>query len=562
MRGTGERIGRARRAGALVGVALLVLARIPAPAIAVVATDTDRDGLTDTFETTRSLTSPTNADTDGNGVRDDAEDPDRDWLTNLQEQTAGLHPRLRDTDGDRIPDGEEDQDGDSLRTAFEFRALTHPLLADTDDNGRRDPHEDPDQDGLTNLQEQLSGTHPRRGDTDGDRLADGQEDPDADTLWNRTEFRATTLPRDADTDDDGIGDGREDPDLDGVGNTVEQRLSLNPRAADSDGDGTRDGDEDPDEDGLTTLVELSIGTDPGDSDSDNDGTPDGDETIALPPTVAGAPNCPVFPASNAWNLRVDALPVAGNSATMVSSIGLDRGLHMDFGSYAGYGIPINIISSATPRRSIAFDYADESDLGPYPIPASPRIEGGSDRHLLALDKDTCTLYELYAVRQTVGGAWQAGSGAIWDLRSNALRPAGWTSADAAGLPIVPGLVRYEEVAAGEIRHALRFTAPQTRNTYIYPARHYASSSSSASLPPMGLRVRLKANADLSGLSPYARTIAIAMQRYGMLLADNGSPWYVTGQSDARFDDDVLHELDRFTGRNFEVVDTSGLRNGP
>ena len=164
--------------------------------------------------------------------------------------------------------------------------------------------------------------------------------------------------------------------------------------------------------------------------------------------------------------------------------------------------------------------------------------------------------------KTAGGAWQAGSGAQWDLDSNALRPAGWTSADAAGLPILPGLVRYDEVANGAILHALRFTAPQTRRSYVYPARHFASSSTSAALPPMGLRVRLKADADLAGLSPQARVIAVALQRYGMILADNGSPWYVSGMSDPRFDDDVLHELDRFTGADLEVVDTTGLVNGP
>ena len=193
---------------------------------------------------------------------------------------------------------------------------------------------------------------------------------------------------------------------------------------------------------------------------------------------------------------------------------------------------------------------------------APLIEVGSDRHLLAVDRDNCVLTELFDVRQAPGGAWQAGSGAQWDLDSNALRPAGWTSADAAGLPILPGLVRYDEVAAGAVLHALRFTAPQTRRTYVYPARHFASSSTSASLPPMGLRVRLNADADLTGLSPQARVIAVALQRYGMVLADNGSPWYVSGMSDPRFDDDVLHELDRFTGADLEVVDTTGLVNGP
>jgi len=234
---------------------------------------------------------------------------------------------------------------------------------------------------------------------------------------------------------------------------------------------------------------------------------------------------------------------------------------MDFGSYAGYGIPYNIVSTATPRSTVAFDHDDESDQVGYPIPANPKIEGGSDGHILMVDKDACRLYELFDARQA-GGDWAAGSGATWDLRSNALRPAGWTSADAAGLPILPGLVRYDEVMAGAIAHALRFTAPQTRRAYIYPARHYASSSTSLALPPMGLRVRLKSTFNTAGLSPTARVIAEALKRYGMILADNGSPWYITGVSDPGFDDDVLHELDVITGRDLEVVDTTGLVNGP
>jgi hypothetical protein len=267
----------------------------------------------------------------------------------------------------------------------------------------------------------------------------------------------------------------------------------------------------------------------------------------------------MFPSTNVWNVRIDGRPVAADSAALITTIGLDRGLHMDFGSYAGYGIPYNLVSS--PRSTVTFDYDDESDHVGYPIPANPKIEGGSDGHILMVDKDACRLYELFDARQ-VGGAWAAGSGATWDLRSNALRPAGWTSADAAGLPILPGLVRYDEVMAGTIAHALRFTAPQTRRAYIYPARHYASSSTSLSLPPMGLRVRLKSTFSTAGMSPTARVIAEALKRYGMILADNGSPWYITGVSDPGFDDDVLHELDVITGRDLEVVDTTGLINGP
>ena len=279
------------------------------------------------------------------------------------------------------------------------------------------------------------------------------------------------------------------------------------------------------------------------------------------PSLPGAPACPVFPIDNVWNVRIDGRPVATNSATMISSIGLTRGLHMDFGSYAGYGIPYQVVTAATPRSSVKFDYASESDKVGYPIPSSPLIEGGSDRHILMIDKDACRLYELYNARKS-GGAWLAGSGATWDLQSNALRPAGWTSADAAGLPILPGLVRYDEAIAGTIAHALRFTTDRTRTSYIYPARHQAGESSSASLPPMGLRVRLKASYDTSHFSPVARSIAIALQRYGMILADNGSPWYITGMSDSRFNDDVLHQLDVITGRDLEVVNTTGLVNGP
>ena len=287
---------------------------------------------------------------------------------------------------------------------------------------------------------------------------------------------------------------------------------------------------------------------------------------ATAPTLPGAPACPVFPSTNVWNQRIDGRPVAADSATLITTIGRTRGLHMDFGSYAGYGIPFQIVTASTTRSTVTFQYASESDRVPYPIPASPLIEGGpgatsGDRHILMVDRDACRLYELVAASK-VNGAWRAGSGATWDLRSNALRTAGWTSADAAGLPILPGLVRYDEVAAGAIRHALRFTTNQTRKAYIYPARHHASDSTSAALPPMGLRVRLKASYDTSGLSPHARVIAEALKRYGMILADNGSPWYITGTSDPRFDDDVLHELDDITGNDLEVVDTTGLVNGP
>jgi hypothetical protein len=278
-------------------------------------------------------------------------------------------------------------------------------------------------------------------------------------------------------------------------------------------------------------------------------------TAVPPPAPTGT--CSVFPSSNVWNRDVSGLPVAGNSQTLIGSIGLGASLHPDF-SATGYGIPINVVGPSTSRVSVTFGYADESDPGPYPIPASPAIEGGSDRHMLLWDKSACFLYELYAAARN-GSAWTAGSGAIWNLRSNALRPDGWTSADAAGLPILPGLVRYDEVAAGAILHALRFTAPSTRTSHIYPARHDAGESSSAALPPMGLRVRLKASVDISGFGPQPRVILAALKRYGMILADNGSPWFVTGAPDGQWNDDELHALGQLTGADFEVVDTSTLQ---
>jgi hypothetical protein len=201
---------------------------------------------------------------------------------------------------------------------------------------------------------------------------------------------------------------------------------------------------------------------------------------------------------------------------------------------------------------VTFDYADESDKGPYPIPRAVHIESGSDRHALLVDRDGCRLYELYALERTARG-WHAGSGAIWNLSSNHLRPAGWTSADAAGLPMFPGLARYDEVARGVIDHALRFTAERTRRAYVYPARHYASSLTDPSLPPMGLRVRLKAGVDESGFPKQARVVLTALKRYGMLLADNGSSWYISGAPDRRWNNDALHTLSRVKGSDFEVV---------
>jgi hypothetical protein len=282
--------------------------------------------------------------------------------------------------------------------------------------------------------------------------------------------------------------------------------------------------------------------------------------------LPSAPRCTVFPASNPWNRRVDTLPVAAGSGGVISSIGRDRGLHADFGSglWDGgpIGIPITVVGGTQKKSRVAFDYADESDKGPYPIPANVAIEGGrssdGDRHAIIVDRSSCKLYELFALYPQSAG-WRAGSGAIWSLESNRLRPSGWTSADAAGLPIFPGLARYDEVKRGRIGHALRFTVSRTRKAFVWPARHYASSSTDASLPPMGLRVRLKASFDTRPFPRQARIVLDAMKRYGMIVADNGSDWYVSGAPDPRWSNDQLHTLGRVTGANFDVVDTSSLR---
>ena len=282
------------------------------------------------------------------------------------------------------------------------------------------------------------------------------------------------------------------------------------------------------------------------------------------PRVAG---CPIFPPDNPWNQRVDKLPVTANSAAIIASIGADVALHPDFGSglWEGkpLGIPITVVHGRmTPKYRLRFEYASESDRGPYPIPRNVAIEGGrssdGDRHALIVDRDACKLYELYAL-YPAGRGWKAGSGAIWNLRSNRLRPAGWTSADAAGLPMTPGLARYDEVARGHVDHALRFTVDRTRRAYVYPARHYASDLTDPNLPPMGLRVRLKASFDDRGFPRQTRIVLEALKRYGMMVADNGSSWFVGGAPDPRWSNEDLHQLDRVKGSDFEVVDTSGLR---
>jgi hypothetical protein len=278
--------------------------------------------------------------------------------------------------------------------------------------------------------------------------------------------------------------------------------------------------------------------------------------------LPSAKRCPVFPKNNPWNRRVDKLPVAANSAAVVASIGVDTGLHADFGSGlwdgSPIGIPFDVVTRKTPRSRVTFEYSDESDHVGYPIPKRVHIEGGSDHHALLLDKTACRLYELGGLEKQ-NGRWTAWAGATWNLRSNHVRPAGWTSADAAGLPIFAGLARYDEVKRGVIDHALRFTVQRTRRAYLYPARHFASSLTDPNLPPMGLRVRLKTSFDVSHFPRQARIVLIALKRYGMIVADNGSNWYITGAPNKGWSNDQLHMLGQVKGSSFEVVDTSSLR---
>jgi hypothetical protein len=278
----------------------------------------------------------------------------------------------------------------------------------------------------------------------------------------------------------------------------------------------------------------------------------------------------MFPANNVWNADISSLPVDPMSATYIASIGDTAPLHPDFGSglyqHKPIGIPYTVVPAIQPLIPITFLYGDESDPGPYPIPPFAPIEGGAgpgrgkgDRHVLIVESGSCTLYEIYdAHRHRQGASWTAGSGATWMLGANSLRNTGWTSADAAGLPILPGLARYNEVLAGTIHHALRFSAARTQRAYVWPARHFASASTDPSLPPMGIRVRLKASVDLSGFSATNQILLTALKTYGMFLADNGSPWFVSGVPDPRWDNDDLHALTQLHGEQFEVVNESSL----
>ena len=273
--------------------------------------------------------------------------------------------------------------------------------------------------------------------------------------------------------------------------------------------------------------------------------------VATTTTLAG---CPVLPASSAFNEDVSKAPVDPRSETWMASMqASSRRVHPDFGTT--YGIPITIVRKDQKKVPVRFDaFPNESDPGPYPIPANARIEAGSDRHVIVLQRGTCRLYELYAARRN-GSGWVADSGAVFDLKSTKQRPLGWTSADAAGLPILPGLARPEQ----RVTHALRFTAPRTQKAFVAPARHHAGASTDPALPPMGLRIRLKASFSLRGYTGQALTILVGLKRYGAILADNGSPFFFSGARDPRWDDANLEQLKRVPATAFEAVKAGKLR---
>ncbi len=286
-------------------------------------------------------------------------------------------------------------------------------------------------------------------------------------------------------------------------------------------------------------------------------TPAAARASAAAPHEAG---CQIFPASNPLNQEIAHAPVNPNSAKYIASIGLTAHLHADFGSNPSYGIPYTIVGAHQPKVPVRFEYSEESDPGPYPIPPNAPVEGAGeegDRHVLVLQQGTCKLYEMYAARRS-GAGWLAGSGAVFDLHSNRLRPEGWTSADAAGLPIFPLLARYPEVRAGQIDHALRVTVPATQRGYIHPAIHFASDSSDPNLPPMGLRLRLKASYSLAGFHGQALVVMRALKRYGLIVADNGSPWYITGAPNPGWREENLDQLKRVPGSAFEAVSSGPI----
>lgn len=274
-------------------------------------------------------------------------------------------------------------------------------------------------------------------------------------------------------------------------------------------------------------------------------------------------SCPIFPASNPLNHDISHAPVDPNSASYIASIGAGGFLHPDFGTNPGYGIPYTVVGPHQRKMPIKFTaYGEESDPGPYPVPLNAPVEGAGageagDRHVLVLQEGSCRLYELFDA-QRAGAGWEAESGAVFNLRSNALRPNGWTSADAAGLPIMPLLVRYDDVRAGHIDHALRMTVQRTQAGFIHPATHFASSSTDPALPPMGLRLRLKASFDLAPYHGQALVVLEALKRYGLIVADNGSNWYITGAPDRRWNDEDLDQLKRVPGSAFQAVRTGAI----
>lgn len=330
-------------------------------------------------------------------------------------------------------------------------------------------------------------------------------------------------------------------------------------------------------DGLINVLDVQLlvnalltGATSGNQDFNSDGKVDVADLQSLVNRILGIPDassnlpriggCQVFPNDNPWNRDISNDPVDPNSPNYIAHMnGNSKFLHPDFGSNPTYGIPFVVVPGTQPKVPVSFAYSDESDPGPYPIPPDAPVEGGAastgDRHVLVLEKDSCHLYETYDSHY-VGPGWSCGSGAIFDLTSNRLRPDYWTSADAAGLPILPGLVRYDEVAAGFVNHAIRFTVQSTQRAFIHPATHYASSNIDPNAPPMGLRVRLKSSYDISRFTGAARVILAAMKKYGLILADNGSDWYFTGATDSRWDDNDLNQLKTVPGNAFEVV-TSG-----
>lgn len=286
--------------------------------------------------------------------------------------------------------------------------------------------------------------------------------------------------------------------------------------------------------------------------------------------VAGAPDCRLTPVDNYWRADVRGLPVHSRSAAYISSIGATASLKADFGAglWNGgpIGIPYTVVPGTQPKVPVSFTYDDESDPGPYPIPPNPPIEGGpaadGDRHVIVVDKDNCVYYETFSTYPDGHGGWEAGSGAVWDMRSNDLHPDTWTSADAAGLPILPGLVRYEEVEAGKVLHAIRITVPTTQKAYVWPARHQAGSTTNLNVPPMGTWLRLSPSIDPATFDPMVRPIVVALQTYGAIVADNGSAWYMSGVPDSRWNNDKLRQLARIKGSDFQVVNTSSLIVSP